>query len=217
MEEDDEEEGDDDNMIIHGFAEYGAFDDTTMGEAEEEVAAEEVVAAEDKTDDDLGQAIHDAQREYESDKEKIKFEHMLDDLKKLLYPTAKEGQKKLGTTLELLQQKAKNGVSDKGFVELLTIAKKMLPKANELPATIYATKQVVCPLGLEIQKIHACPNDCILYRGKEYENLDACPVCRASRYKIKRDDPGVVEGNGERPRKRIPAKVMCYVPIIPCL
>jgi hypothetical protein len=29
--EEDEEEGDDDNMIFHGFAEYGAFDNTAMG------------------------------------------------------------------------------------------------------------------------------------------------------------------------------------------
>jgi len=50
MEEDEEEEGDDDNMIIRGFAEYSAFDDTAMGEAEEEVAAEEQVAAEDEPD-----------------------------------------------------------------------------------------------------------------------------------------------------------------------
>jgi hypothetical protein len=47
---------------------------------------------------------------------------------------------------------------------------------------------------LEAQKIHACPNDCILYRGDEYENLDACPVCRDLRYKIRREDPGDVEG-----------------------
>jgi ABC-type metal ion transport system substrate-binding protein len=38
-----------------------------------------------------------------SEKEKIKFERMQEDHKKLLYPTAEEGQKKLGTTLELLQ------------------------------------------------------------------------------------------------------------------
>ena len=74
----------------------------------------------------------------------------------------------------------------------------MLPRANELPTTTYEAKQVVCPLGLEIQKIHTCPNDCILYRGEEYENLDACPVCKASRYKITRDDPSDVEGE-ERP------------------
>ena len=91
MEEDEEEKGDDDNMIIHGFAEYGAFDDTAMGEAEKQVAAEEEVAAEDEPDDDLGQAIRDAQRECESDKEKIKFERMLQDHKKLLYPTCEEG------------------------------------------------------------------------------------------------------------------------------
>ena len=119
MEEDEEEEGDDDNIIIHGFAEYGAFDDTAMGEAEEEVAVEEEVATEDEPDDDLGQDIRDAQREYESENEKIKFERMLEDHKKQLYPIAEEGQKQLGTTLELLQWKAKNGVSDKRFGELL--------------------------------------------------------------------------------------------------
>ena len=81
---------------------------------------------------------------------------------------------KLGTTLELLQWKATYGVSDKGFGELIELVKKILPKDDELPTTTYEAKQLVCPLGLEVQKIHACPNDCILYRG-EYENLDACP------------------------------------------
>ena len=130
MEEGEEEQWDDDDII----AEYGAFNDTAMGEAEEEVGAEDEPA------DDLGQAIRDAQRECESEKEKIKFERMLEDHKKLLYPTCDAGQKKLGTTLELLQWKAKNDVSNKGFGELLTIAKKMLPKANKLPATTYEAK-----------------------------------------------------------------------------
>jgi hypothetical protein len=101
--EEDEEEGNDDNMIIHGFVEYIAFFDTAMVEVEEEVAAEEEVAVEDEPDDDLGQAICDAQRECGSEKEKMKFEYMLEDHKKLLYLTAEEGQKMLGTTLELLQ------------------------------------------------------------------------------------------------------------------
>jgi hypothetical protein len=46
-----------------------------------------------------------------------------------------------------------------------------------------------------------------------HENLDECPVCHASRYKILRDDPGDVEDE-ERLKKRIPAKVMWYAPII---
>jgi hypothetical protein len=91
----------------------------------------------------------------------------------------------------------------------------MLSKPNELPTTTYEAKKTVCPLGLQIEKIHACPNDYILYRG-EHENLDECHVYHASWYKILRDDSGDVEDE-ERPKKRIPAKVMWYALIIPRL
>ena len=53
-----------------------------------------------------------------------------------------------------------------------------------------------------------CHNDCILYRGEEYEKLDACPVCDAKRYKIRQNDPGEVDG--EPIKKKVPAKVMWY-------
>ena len=79
----------------------------------------------------------------------------------------------------------------------------MLPEGNELRSTTYEAKKMVCPLGLDVQKIHACPNDCILYRG-EYENLEACLVCSALWYKIRRDDLGDVDG--QPVKKRVPAK-----------
>src|SRR3989337_1460713 len=148
-------------------------------------------------------------------KEKLKFDRMLEDHKKRLYPNCEDGNTKLGITLELLEWKAENGLSDKGFEKLLKIMKKKLPKDNELPDSTYEAKKVLCPLGLEVQKIHACPNDCILYRGEEYENLNACPVCGALRYNIRQDNAGDVEG--ERPRKRVPTKVMWYASIIPWL
>ena len=66
----------------------------------------------------------------------------------------------------MLQWKAENGVTDRGFEKLLKKLKNMLPKDNKLPASMYEAKKVVCPLGLEVQKIHACINDCILYRGE---------------------------------------------------
>jgi hypothetical protein len=47
----------------------------------------------------------------------------------------------------------------------------MFPKNNELPANTYEAKKVVCHLGLEVLKIHACIDDCILYCS-EYENLN---------------------------------------------
>jgi hypothetical protein len=47
---------------------------------------------------------------------------------------------------------------------------------------------------LDVHKIHACPNDCILYRGDEYEKLDICLVSGAKRYKIRQNDTGDVDG-----------------------
>jgi len=91
----------------------------------------------------------------------------------------------------------------------------MLLKPNELPTTTYEEKKIVCPIGLQIEKIHTCPNDCILYHA-EHKNLDECPVCNVSRYKILRDEPGDVEDE-ERPKKKISTKVMWYAPIIPRL
>src|SRR3954462_5621271 len=203
--EDNEEEEDSDNYPI--FTEDG---DSRIGEDE---AEEEPIF--DDPDEDLGRSILDAKINCGSEKERLKLEKMLEDHNKRLYPNCEDGQKKLGTTLELLQWKAENGTSNKGFEKLLKIIKKMLPGENVLPSSTYEAKKVVCPLGLEVQKIHACINDCILYRG-EYENLNACPVCSALRYKIRRDDPGDVEGEST-PRKRVPAKVMWYAPIIPRL
>src|SRR6266540_1923885 len=156
----------------------------------------------------------DAEGEINDERRWQKFQRLIEDHKTLLYLDCLDGRKKLRTTLDLMQWKAANGVSDKGFDELLYLVKKMLPKSNTLPETTYEAKQIVCPLGLEVQKIHACPNDCILYHN-EYEDLEACPMCNASWYKTKRDDPSDVEG--EPKKKRAPAKVMWYFPIIPRL
>ncbi|KAK1682670.1 hypothetical protein QYE76_043518 [Lolium multiflorum] len=97
MMEDNEEEQDDENYPM--FPEYG---DTAPGEVEDQEASDEPT-------DDLGGAIADAKRDCETDKERLKFEHIT-----------------------------------------------------------HEAEMVVFPLGLVVQKIHACSNDCILYRGEEY-------------------------------------------------
>ena len=103
--EDNEEEEDNDNYPM--FTEHGV---TTMGDDE---AEEEPIV--DEPDDDLRRAILDAKINCGSENERLKLERMLEDHNKLLYPNCEDGQKKLGTTLELLQWKAENGTSDKGF------------------------------------------------------------------------------------------------------
>ena len=207
MEED--EEGDD--FIDESYLAH--FGDTFMEDAEGEGEGEE--EARDDPVDDLGRTIADARRRCETDKDRENLDRMLEDHKKSLYPGCDNSLKKLGCTLDLLKWKAREGVADSSFENLLKMLKNMFPKNNELPASTYEAKKVVCPLGLEVLKIHACINDCILYRG-EYENLNECPVCTALRYKIRGDDPGD-DVEGQKPRKRVPAKVMWYAPIIPRL
>ncbi|KAK1618023.1 hypothetical protein QYE76_023540 [Lolium multiflorum] len=102
--EDNKEEEDSDNYPM--FTKEG---DSRMGEneAEEEPFFDEPIS--DDPDDDLGRAILDAKISCGSEKERLKLEKMLEDHKTLLYPNCEDGQKKLGTTLELLQWKAENG------------------------------------------------------------------------------------------------------------
>ena len=63
---------------------------------------------------------------------------------------------------------------------------------------------------MEYQKIHTCPNDCILYKN-QFAKMRNCPICGVLRYKVKyvecSDDPAI--------NNDCPAKVYWYLPIIP--
>ena len=110
-------------------ANYSAFfEDTAMGEPEED--AEEYVV-----EDDHGQMLREAEEVCETEKESGDLKCMLEDYRTLLYPDCKQCHKKLSTTLELLQQKASNGLSDKVFEELLKLIKNLLPEGNSLLET----------------------------------------------------------------------------------
>ena len=119
---------------------------------------------------------------------------------------------RLSAVLRLMNLKASNGWTDKSFTELLTLLNEMLPDGNTLPTRNYDAKKILCPMGMEYKRIHACPNDCILYR-KEFEFLTKCPKCGLSRYKSKNnsEDDGQIEKNGSA------LKVVWYLPIVPRL
>ena len=146
-----------------------------------------------------------------SDKNYKKFQYMSSESKRPLYPGCTKFTK-LSAVLKLLNLKADNGWSDKSFTSLLELLRKMLPDNNELPCTIYQAKKLICPMGLKIEKIHACPNDCVLYRG-EYEVMHVCPKCGVSRYK--RKDQDTDDGNNKGKKGRAPAKAVWYFLIIP--
>ena len=117
------------------------------------------------------------------DRDPSSFKDMLEDAEKPLYPGAKHS--KLSSLMRLYNVKGNYGWSDKGFSALLEVLADILPNNNTLPMSMYEVKKTMKVLGLEYEKIHACPNDCILYRN-EFADLVECPNCGASRYKKKR-------------------------------
>jgi hypothetical protein len=92
--------------------------------------------------------------------------------------------------VKLFQLKASNIWSDGSFKDLWTLLKDMLHQGNAVPETVYEAKQIICPLGLEVEKIHVCKNDCILYHGVEYEDLEKCPICGLDRFNCRKDGGG---------------------------
>jgi len=97
------------------------------------------------------------------------------------------------------------------ITKLLQLLKDMLPDRNTLPNRNYAAKRILCPMGMEYKKIHACPNDCILYR-KDFDLLKNCPRCGLSRYKLKQKDDDTIE---QIEKHGPPMKIIRYLPIIP--
>ena len=79
----------------------------------------------------------------------------------------------LSAVLSLVNVKARYGWSDKSFTSLLQVVHNLLPEENTLPKSCYQAKKLLCPMGMEYQKIHVCPNDYILYRH-EFEEISKC-------------------------------------------
>ncbi|XP_031097022.1 uncharacterized protein LOC116001278 [Ipomoea triloba] len=159
----------------------------------------------DEINDRINETIHAVQGDFSE--MPLEFRCLFDNAEKPLFSGCTK-YTKLSVVLKLYNLKAKNGWSDKSFTGLLELIKDMFPSDNELPHSTYEAKKLLCLLGMDIERIHACPNDCILY-WKEYKDLHVCPKCGTSRYKRKNVDD-VCEG-----KKGPPTKVLRYLPVIP--
>ncbi|KAL4035704.1 hypothetical protein IC575_004409 [Cucumis melo] len=157
---------------------------------------------EDDVDDIIG--MFEAAHNYFNDKSE-NFEEVVDDTKKPLYPNCTNFTK-ISTLIKLYNLKAKFGWSDKSFTELLQLISDILPTPNECPTSTYEAKKILCTLGMKYEKIHACRNDCCLFR-KEACDANVCPSCGMSRWKIPK--------NSKKEVKNVPVKVMWYFSPIP--
>ncbi|CAA7021514.1 unnamed protein product [Microthlaspi erraticum] len=83
---------------------------------------------------------------------------------------------KVFAIMALYRIKVKSGMSENYFDQLLTAVHDMLPEDNVLPKITYAMKKFLKVFGIRYDVIHACKNDCILYR-KKFEKIESCPRC----------------------------------------
>jgi hypothetical protein len=114
--------------------------------------------------------------------------------------------------------KAWHGWSDTGFNEFLSLLATTYPTPNKVPANTYRAKKLIRPVAMKLRKFDACPNHCILYRGKEYENLTSYPHCGVSRYKrnaccrVDADDEGALRSGPKKkkgPRRALRRSRSC--------
>ena len=91
------------------------------------------------------------------------YDSLKDDSLTELYPGCSSFTR-LSAVLRLFNMKARNGWTNRSFIELLEFLHEILPQGNTLPNSHYEAKKILWPMSLEYRKIHACPNDGILYR-----------------------------------------------------
>ena len=88
-----------------------------------------------------------------------KFYNLVEEASQELYPGC-SGFSKLSFTLRLYLLKCLHGWSNESFTSLLELLKEAMPELN-IPPSYNKTKSMVKNLGLDYEKIDACPNDCL--------------------------------------------------------
>ncbi|XP_039118048.1 uncharacterized protein LOC120253911 [Dioscorea cayenensis subsp. rotundata] len=107
-----------------------------------------------------------------------------------------ENYSKLSFILKLYHIKCLCGMSDKAMTMILELLRDTFPHIKIL-SSFYDAKKTITKLGLNYDKIHACPNNCMLYWGNtEDEGRQNCKISNTSRWKERKDGSDVLsKGN----------------------
>ncbi|KAL4289583.1 hypothetical protein GQ457_14G021380 [Hibiscus cannabinus] len=114
----------------------------------------------------------------EPNEEAAKFYNLLSEMNEQLYEGSKHS--KLSFCVRLFHLKCMGGWTGNSFMQLLEFLSEMFPFAK-IPQSGTDMKKMIKDLGLGYEKIHSCPNDCMLYWG-DRQNQEACHICGQSRW-----------------------------------
>nr|GEU74247.1 hypothetical protein [Tanacetum cinerariifolium] len=93
--------------------------------------------------------------------------------------------------------KVKGKLTESIFNEMLKFFQHVFPtvKGYKLPPSYYAINKTFKTIRLGYESIHACVNDCFLFRGDNNKDVHLCPVYKTSKWK-----------DSNTPRKKVPKK-----------
>jgi len=94
-----------------------------------------------------------------------KFFKLLQEARKEFFPGCTEDTQ-VSFIVKMFQMKCMFGCSNACMEYMLELFLLVLPKGHCLPDSMEKIKKVVRDLGLSYEKIDACYNDCVLFRGK---------------------------------------------------
>jgi hypothetical protein len=92
------------------------------------------------------------------------------DSETTLYPGCDPEHTRLSVTLDLPRLNVVHNDIEGSLDDKLEYLRKVLLTGNMFPRSCDVAKKIVCPLGFEVIRYHACPNDCIIYR-RDHEKL----------------------------------------------
>ena len=156
-----------DHLICHGFVNgytrwinHGEWDIKLNVDDDMDYSCDDIYGLLNDQFRDVAQAggVYDGPHE-----DAKKFYGLLEEVNQELYSGC-IGFSKLSFTLCLYLLKFLHGRSNESFTSLLELLKEAMPKLNS-PQSYNKTKSMVKNLGLDYEKIDACPNDCMLFRN----------------------------------------------------
>ncbi|XP_071700593.1 uncharacterized protein [Rutidosis leptorrhynchoides] len=204
--------------ITHGYDTWVYHGEScdVSDDSDNDIPFEEGDRATDDSDNDLDEMLENigngmwGNNWKNSDGSSSSDEKDLENLRKLFDESRQElyrgckNYSKFSFIVAILHLKTMSGWSIKSFDALLDIFRKVLPTPSLIPKNFYEAKKYRRELGFHGEKIHACVNDCILYRN-EYKYHTVCPnsECKEPRY----------SGSDSK----VPRKVLRYFPLKPRL
>jgi hypothetical protein len=86
---------------------------------------------------------------------------------------------KFSFLVRLLYVKSRYRIRNAGFSIMMELNSQGYPE-SQLPKSYDECKKYLRKLGLGVENIHVCKNNCVLFR-KRYADLNVCPICKESR------------------------------------